>query len=57
LESRGIHPVIKGEFQDYALLRAFGEAGAEIFLVPADFEGEVKQQDDLQCIGSTDEVR
>jgi len=57
LESQGIHPVIRGEFQDYALLRAFGEAGAGIFLVPSDFEGEVKSQDSLQCIGSTDDVR
>ena len=56
LESLGIHPVITGEFQDYALLRAFGEAGAGIFLVPADFEA-VKEQDNLSCIGSTDEVR
>jgi LysR family transcriptional regulator, transcriptional activator of nhaA len=57
LSGQAIHPVITGEFQDYALLRAFGEAGAGIFLVPSVFEGELKQQDSLKRIGSTDEVR
>ena len=57
LSSQAIHPAITGEFQDYALLRAFGEAGAGIFFVPSVCEGELKQQDGLQRIGSSDEVR
>jgi LysR family transcriptional regulator, transcriptional activator of nhaA len=57
LSSQAIHPVITGEIQDYALLRAFGEAGAGIFLVPSVFEGELEQQNSLMRVGSTDKVR
>jgi LysR family transcriptional activator of nhaA len=57
LDSQEIHPVITGEFQDHALLRAFGEAGAGIFLVPSVFEGELEQQDRFKRVGATDDVR
>ena len=57
LDSQGIRPVIAGEFQDYALLRAFGQAGRGVFPIPSVFEGELKQKDTLKCIGSTDDVR
>jgi LysR family transcriptional regulator, transcriptional activator of nhaA len=56
-ESNGIRPKIVGEFEDYALLRAFGQAGTAIFPVPAVFEKELKQQDKVRRIGTTSEVR
>lgn len=56
-DSKGVHPRIVGEFEDYALLRAFGQAGTAIFPVPAVFEKQLKQQDSVRRIGATDEVR
>lgn len=56
-DAQGIHPAIAGEFQDYALLRAFGQAGAGIFPIPSVFETELKQQGALRRIGRTAEVR
>ena len=55
-ETRNIRPDIVGEFEDYALLRAFGQAGSGIFPVPSVFEKQLKQQDSLRRVGRTDEV-
>jgi len=57
LEAHGIRPLIAGEFQDYALLRAFGQAGTGVFPIPSVFERELKRQDSLQRVGSTEEVQ
>ncbi|HEX8713798.1 MAG TPA: transcriptional activator NhaR [Terracidiphilus sp.] len=56
-ESRGIRPVILGEFEDYALLRAFGETGAGVFPLPSVGEAQIKKQKVLKIIGATSEVR
>lgn len=56
-ESKGIRPVVVGEFEDYAMLRAFGQAGTAIFPVPTIFEKELKRQDKVRRIGATEEVR
>jgi LysR family transcriptional activator of nhaA len=56
-ESQGIQPVIAGEFQDYALLRAFGQAGRGVFPIPSVLTGQVLRQDSLHTIGHTDDVR
>jgi len=56
-ESQGIRPVVAGEFQDYALLRAFGQAGTGVFPIPSVFERELKRQDSLHRMGSTDDVQ
>ncbi len=56
-ESKGVRPLVLGEFEDYALLRAFGETGAGIFPLPSVVEPQMQQQRRLQTIGSTDEVR
>lgn len=55
-ETRNIRPDIVGEFEDYALLRAFGQAGSGIFPVPSVFERQLKQQDSLRRVGRTEEV-
>ena len=55
-ETRNIRPDIVGEFEDYALLRAFGQAGSGIFPVPSVFEKQLKQQDSLRRVGRSDEV-
>jgi LysR family transcriptional activator of nhaA len=56
-ESNGLHPKILGEFEDYALLRAFGEQGTALFPVPSVFEKDLMKQEKLRRIGKTDEVR
>ena len=56
-ESQGIRPVIAGEFQDYALLRAFGQAGRGVFPIPSVLTDQPLRQDSLQTIGHTDDVR
>lgn len=56
-ESNGIRPAILGEFEDYALLRAFGETGTGVFPMPSVVEEQIRKQKALQIVGSTDEVQ
>lgn len=56
LEMHGIHPQVIGEFEDYALLRAFGQSGTAVFPVPTVFVRELRKQDRIVQLGSTKEV-
>lgn len=56
LDAHAIRPTIIGEFQDHALLRAFGQAGRGIFPIPSVFETHLGQ-DSLRRIGRTEDVR
>lgn len=56
-ESQGVRPQIVGEFEDYALLWAFGQSGSALFPVPSVFIRELRRQDKIIQIGSTREVR
>lgn len=53
---RGIHPRIVGEFDDTALMKAFGQAGAGIFPAPAVIAGEVWRQYGVEVVGCAEEV-
>jgi LysR family transcriptional activator of nhaA len=55
-DERGVRPVIAGEFEDSALLKVFGQAGAGFFAVPTVIEDEVARQYEVQPIGATDDV-
>lgn len=57
LDRRDIRPRIAGEFDDSALMKAFGQAGAGVFVAPRVIEREVMRQYDVQPVGRTDEVR
>lgn len=57
LERRGIEPVIVGEFDDSALMSAFGQAGAGLFPVPLTTVEEVARQYDVVEVGRTSEIR
>jgi len=57
LESREIHPVVVGEINDSALLKAFGQAGTGVFPAPTAIEEDIAQMYSLRVIGRTDEVR
>ena len=52
-----IHPRIVGEFDDSALMKAFGRAGAGAFIAPTPIAEEVEKQYGVVAIGQTDEVR
>jgi len=55
-DERGVRPVIAGEFEDSALLKVFGQAGAGFFAVPTVIAKEVVRQYEVQPIGATDDV-
>lgn len=57
LNDAGIRPVIAGEFEDGALMKAFGQAGAGVFPVPAAIAAEVCRQLEVVELGRTDELR
>jgi len=52
-----IQPRIVGEFDDSALMQAFGQSGSGIFIGPSVIADEVKRQCDVELIGQTDAVR
>ena len=52
-----IQPRIVGEFDDSALMQAFGQSGSGIFIGPSVIADEVKRQCDVEVIGQTDAVR
>ncbi|MFC1748081.1 transcriptional activator NhaR [Pseudomonadota bacterium] len=55
-EKRRIHPHIVAEFDDSALMKAFGQAGSGVFIGPSVIETEIERQYGVQCIGKTNEV-
>jgi len=57
LERRGIQPTIVGEFDDSALMSAFGQAGAGVFPVPLSTAQEVMRQYEVVELGQTLEIR
>ena len=52
-----IHPRIVAEFDDSALMKAFGQQGAGIFIAPAAIESEVELQYQVKTIGRIDQVK
>jgi LysR family transcriptional activator of nhaA len=52
----GIRPVVVGEFQDSALLKVFGQAGAGIIAVPSIVAEDVRQQYKVRKLGETTEI-
>ena len=57
LDSLRIHPRIVGEFDDSALMKAFGQAGTGIFICPTAIARENMEQYGVSLIGSTEDVR
>jgi LysR family transcriptional activator of nhaA len=55
-ERQGLHPIIAGDFDDSALLQAFGQRGHGVFAMPTAIEAEVERQFDCAVIGRTDEI-
>jgi LysR family transcriptional activator of nhaA len=57
LDSLHIHPKIIGEFDDSALMKAFGQAGSGIFISPSAIAHENMAQYGVIPIGSTEDLR
>lgn len=51
-----IAPVVVGEFDDAALMKAFGREGQGVFMAPSVLEDETCQQFGVATIGRTDEL-
>lgn len=56
LRGQGVHPRLVGEFDDGALMNAFGQAGAGVFPVPTALVTELEAQHGLVRVGQTDAV-
>jgi LysR family transcriptional activator of nhaA len=55
-ERYNIKPVVIGEFDDSALMNAFGQGGAGIFPASSIIEDEIQRQYNVKLAGSTDEI-
>lgn len=56
LDTKHIYPRIVGEFEDSALMKAFGRAGAGVFIAPTPIADEVAKQYNVKIIGQTNEI-
>lgn len=56
-ETQRIRPVVVGEFDDFSLLRVFGEAGMGIVPAPSVLDEEMRRRYGFRCVGRTKSVR
>ena len=56
LGKQHVHPQIVAEFDDSALMKAFGQEGVGIFAAPTAIQGEIMQQYKVNSIGKTNEI-
>lgn len=57
LDQRKLRPRIVGEFEDSALMKAFGAAGAGVFVVPAVVASDLCARQNLVELGRSDDIR
>ncbi|MES9967415.1 MAG: transcriptional activator NhaR [Sedimenticola sp.] len=57
LDERRLHPRVVGEYDDSALMKAFGRAGTGIFIAPTPIASEVASQYEVVPIGESEEIR
>jgi LysR family transcriptional activator of nhaA len=57
MEARGLRLEVRGEFQDTALLGAFGRAGIGVFAMPSVIADEVRAQYGVDAIGELAQIR
>ena len=56
LTRRQLHPRVIGEFDDVALMKAFGREGRGVFMVPTVLELETATQFEVELLGRSDEL-
>jgi LysR family transcriptional activator of nhaA len=57
LQQEGIRPIICGQFDDSALMKAFGQASMGIFFMSSIIEEEICHNFDVQVIGRIDGIK
>lgn len=57
MEEEGVRPLIRGEFQDSALLKAVGQMGAGVFPGATAIEEEIRRQYGVEVVGRIETVR
>ena len=55
-QKNDINPLIVAEFEDRALMKAFGEAGSGVFTSPTAVKDDVLQKYGVEVIGETEEI-
>ncbi len=55
-DAQRVRPIIVGDFDDSALLKAFGHRGHGVFAAPSIIEDQVCRQFDVSVIGSTEDI-
>lgn len=53
----GVQPRVVAEFEDRALMKAFGERGIGVFTTPTAVEDDVLEKYGVRIVGRTDEIR
>ena len=56
-DAQGIHPQVRGEFADPALLKVFGQYGVGLFPVRTAVEGETRQHYQVRLLGRVEAIR
>ncbi|HYG67291.1 MAG TPA: LysR substrate-binding domain-containing protein, partial [Anaeromyxobacteraceae bacterium] len=56
-DAHAIRPDVQAEFDDTALLKAFGQDGGGVFPAAATIEAEVRRQYDVEVVGRLPDVR
>ncbi len=56
LEAQRLHPRIVGEFDDSALLKAFGQAGAGLFVAQTALAAHIREQHHVVAVGRIDTI-
>lgn len=56
-DAHGLRPIVEGEFEDSALLKAFGQDGAGVFAAPTAIEDAVCKQYEVDVVGRAPELR
>lgn len=55
-DKNNLHPTISGEFDDSALMKSFGQAGAGLFAAPSTNAAHICEQYKVQIVGKIDAV-
>lgn len=56
-DSNGLHPLIRAEFDDSALLKVFGQAGEGLFAAPFVINNEVCRQHEVEVVGEIPSIQ
>jgi LysR family transcriptional activator of nhaA len=56
LDRHDLQPLVRGSFDDSALVKVFGQSGVGVFVGPSVIETEIRRQYDVGVVGRTSEI-